>query len=356
MPEDYQIPASGPDIYRCFVLPIPIDGDREVVAVEYRPGNRRVVHHVIGYLDGAGEGRRRDDADPGLGYTSFGGPGFLPTGELAGWIPGLTPQPLPSGVARRLEKGSDLVMQVHYHPSGKPETDRTQVGIYFGKTKAEKLLRILPIVQFGLDIPAGDAKHEVTARFPVPLDAKGIFIVPHMHLLGRSVRVDAELPGGTTLPLLQIDDWDFNWQDMYTYKVPVTLPRGTVLTLTAIYDNSDGNPRQPVSPPRRVTWGEQTTDEMCLALVGFVAEREDDPFVKMYDALLHGAAKKRLGRKIRREIGSPSPQPSPKPLRAVMPPCPQFWGSCRVALVLRIQLGEVPPNLGAGGQAGGEGK
>jgi mono/diheme cytochrome c family protein len=296
MPTEYEVPASGADIYRCFVLPIPLDADKEVTAVEYRPGNRTTVHHVIGYLDGNGLGRQKDEQDPGPGFTSFGGPGFMPTGELGGWVPGLTPQPLPDGIARPLKKGTDLVMQIHYHPSGKPEKDKTQVGIYFGKKKATKLLRILPIVQFNLDIPAGADKHEVNAAFPLPLpfDAKAIFIIPHMHLLGRTMRVDSLTPEGKSIPLLKIDDWDFNWQDMYSYKSPLTLVRGSKLSLLATYDNSEKNPRQPALPPRRVTWGEETTDEMCLAFIGFVPDNENDPMVKLYDMMLKAGAKKKM--------------------------------------------------------------
>ncbi len=297
MPESYEIPASGPDVYRCFVLPIPLDSDREVTAVEYRPGNRTTVHHIIGYLDGNGLSRTKDEQDPGPGFTSFGGPGFMPTGELGGWVPGLTPQPLPDGIARPLKQGTDLVMQIHYHPSGKPEKDKTQVGIYFGKKKATKLLRILPIVQFNLDIPAGVDKHDVKAAFPLPFDAKAIFIIPHMHLLGRTMQVDATAPDGTLTPLLKIDDWDFNWQDMYSYKDPLKLVRGSKLSLRATFDNSEKNPRQPALPPKRVTWGEETTDEMCIAFIGFVPESENDPMMKLYDTMLRAGAKKRMEKK-----------------------------------------------------------
>lgn len=286
MPEEYTVPASGADIYRCFPIPLNLPEDKEVVAVEYRPSNRTVVHHVIGYLDASGEGRKRDAEEAGPGYTSFGGPGVPVSGELMGWVPGMTPQFLPDGVARHLYKGTDLVMQVHYHLSGKPEKDRTQVGIYFGKKKAEKFLRIIPVVQPRLEIPAGEASHPVSAAFPVPFDAQAIFIVPHMHLLGKTMEVEAKLPDGKSVPLIKIDDWDFNWQDMYTYKTPVKLPRGTILSLKATYDNSEKNPRQPVSPPRVVTWGEETTDEMCLAFVGFIPDSENDPIVKMIDGMM----------------------------------------------------------------------
>ncbi|MGC4045709.1 MAG: hypothetical protein QM758_18115 [Armatimonas sp.] len=160
------------------------------------------------------------------------------------------PQPLPDGIARPLKKGTDLVMQIHYHPSGKPEKDKTQVGIYFGKKKATKLLRVLPVVQFNLDIPPGAEKHEVKGSFPLPLpfDAKAIFIIPHMHLLGKTMQVNATAMDGKTTPLIRIDDWDFNWQDMYTYKSPLSLTKGSQISLLATYDNSEKNPKAARAP------------------------------------------------------------------------------------------------------------
>jgi hypothetical protein len=286
MPEAYRVPVSGPDLYRCFVLPTGLTEDKQVVAVEYRPGNKSVVHHIIGYIDTQGQGRKRDAADPGQGYTQFGGPGFMPSGELAGWVPGYTAQPLPDGIARLLPSGSDLVMQVHYHPTGKPELDQGQVGIYFAKKPAKKLLRVLPLIQTKLDIPPGEKSFPVTQNLTVPFDARAVFIVPHMHLLGKTIRVDAAMPDGSQKPMLKIDDWDFNWQDMYTYQTAVALPKGTKLTLTATYDNSKENPRQPRPEPARVTWGEETTDEMCIAFIGFVADNENDPMIKLMDSVL----------------------------------------------------------------------
>jgi hypothetical protein len=128
-PAPFDIPASGRDVYRCFVIPIPIDSTKTVAAVEFRPGNRKVVHHALFFLDSSGAARKKDEADSGPGYASFGGPGFLPTGSLGGWAPGAMPRKLPDGLGRRLPKGSDLVLQVHYHPDGKPEADQSMIGM-----------------------------------------------------------------------------------------------------------------------------------------------------------------------------------------------------------------------------------
>ena len=284
MPVSYQVAPSGADVYRCFVLPTGLTEDKEVVAVEYRAGNKAVVHHVIGYLDTQGRARKMDEAEAGPGYTSFGGAGFFPDGELDGWAPGKLPYFLPDGIARPLPKGSDLVMQVHYHSNGKPEEDLTQVGIYFAKKPISKHLGILPLIA-SLNIPAGEANYKTSLSFPMPFDAKAIFIIPHMHLLGREIGVEATFPTGEKKSLIKIDDWDFNWQDTYNYKDFVALPKGTKLTLSARYDNSTANPRQPNNPPKSVAWGEATTDEMCIAFIGYIADNEQDPMAKLFSSI-----------------------------------------------------------------------
>ena len=285
MPQAWKVGQSDPDVYRCFVLPTNLTEDKDVVGVEYRAGNKSVVHHVIGYIDVAGAGRERDAKEDGPGYTAFGGPGFMPYGELGGWAPGNLPHFLPDGIGRKLPAGSDLVMQVHYHSDGKPEEDITQVGIYFAKKPVTRPYRIIPVAVPKLQITPGDANYTVSQTYPVPVDATIYQVTPHMHLLGRKIAMTATLPDGKEIPLVQIDDWDFKWQDSYTYKEPVHLPKGSKVTLTATYDNSTANPRNPNSPPKPVTWGEATTDEMCIGFLGFTADNEDDPLIKFYDAL-----------------------------------------------------------------------
>jgi hypothetical protein len=264
MPESFTVKAEGRDVYRCFVLPLNLAEDKFVEAVEFRPGNRKIVHHAIFFLDTTGKARELDEADPGLGYARMGGPGFAPTGSLGGWAPGYMPQRLPGGVARRIKKGSDLVVQTHYHPSGKEESDRSTIGIYFAKKDPKKLLMSIPSLVRDLDIPAGDASYVTRRETEVPLAGELIGITPHAHLLCKEIKVDATLPGGKPLPLIWIKDWDFNWQGEYQYAKPVSLPAGTKLALEFKYDNSADNPAQPSDPPRRVTWGEQTTDEMAI--------------------------------------------------------------------------------------------
>ncbi len=281
MPEAFEIPAQSRDIYRCFVMPIDLPADRTVAAVEFRPGNRRVVHHAIMYLDNTGAARKKDAAEDGPGYTSFGGPGFIPSGGLGGWAPGLEPQFLAEGLGRYLRAGSDLALQVHYHPSGKPETDQSQVGIFFNKKTPKHIVTGISLLNPRINIPPGEKRYAITSEITLPVDVTAIGVAPHMHLLGREMKVHAELPPSEgaganaqdkTIPLVWIKDWDFNWQDQYRFAEPIRLPKGTKIKLAAYYDNSTDNPVNPNTPPKRVHWGEGTHDEMCLCTVQVYTE------------------------------------------------------------------------------------
>jgi hypothetical protein len=274
MPEPFELRADGRDEFRNFVIPLNVDQDRLVAAVEFRPGNRRIVHHAIFYLDSNGAARKRDEADPGPGYGSFGGPGINPTGAIGGWAPGGTPRFLPDNMGRYLRKGSDLVLQIHYHPSGKQESDQSTIGIHFVKSASNKAVAGIMVADRSLDIPAGAAEHRMTGQYTLPNDVTMVGIVPHMHLLGRDMRAVAKLPDGTTVPLIWIKDWNFNWQDQYLFAEPLRFPKGTKLEVAAVYDNSADNELNPNSPPRRVRWGEQTTDEMFIC---FFLVNTDDP-------------------------------------------------------------------------------
>jgi hypothetical protein len=180
-------------------------------------------------------------------------------------------------MGRFVGKNSDLVLQVHYHPSGKAETDQSKVGLYFAKRPVQKVVTGIAVTQPQLSLPAGRARCEVRTRCqPLPVNVQVLGVSPHMHYLGREFRLTAYLPGGCRLPLIEINDWDVNWQGSYQFADPVSLPRGTVLALEAIYDNSAGNPQNPHDPPRDVRWGDQTTDEMCLCGVQIVTEKAAD--------------------------------------------------------------------------------
>lgn len=280
-PQSYTPPASG-DVYRCFPLPTNLTSSEYVSAIDVHPGDRKTVHHVIAFIDPTGASQTLDDNDPGPGYTCFGGPGFAITDSssatLGGWAPGTIASPLPPQVAMSLPPASRVVLQVHYHAhDGNPSPDQTQIGIYFAKTKPQKLLRVLPLMNTTFTIPPNDPDYKVTAEFTTPLDVHLWAVFPHMHLLGRRMNVEATLPNGQTQCLINIDDWDFNWQGMYLYRNPVAIPALTHFSLEAHFDNSSANARNPNNPPKPVSWGEQTTDEMCIAFVGFTVDFENLP-------------------------------------------------------------------------------
>lgn len=275
--EAFEVPAGGKDIYRCFVIPTSFPEDRYVSAVEFVPGNRKVVHHVLTYIDTGGQAEALDRAESGPGYTCFGGPGFLPRGGLGGWAPGARPQQNSEGTGLLLPAGASVVVQVHYHPTkAGPETDRTRVGVHFSRTQVDKRIRVLPVLNRSFLIPAGAKRHEVQASFTLPptWNLHAVAISPHMHLLGREMKVTATLPDGGVTPLIHVDDWDFHWQGSYTFSRPVALPGGTRIDVVAVYDNSPANRRNPSSPPRDVGWGDATTDEMCIVFLRVTADAE----------------------------------------------------------------------------------
>jgi hypothetical protein len=175
-------------------------------------------------------------------------------------------------MGRELPAGADIVVQVHYHPSGKPESDTSEIGLYFTPKPAANLVSNLPLVSRDIDIPAGESRYRRTVRFTTPEPLTVVGIMPHMHLLGREMKTRAIKPDGGEIPLVWIRDWDFNWQDTYIYRAPISVPAGTRFEVEAVYDNSAANPRNPSSPPKRVLWGEQTNNEMCVCFLAVVAK------------------------------------------------------------------------------------
>jgi peroxiredoxin/mono/diheme cytochrome c family protein len=272
MSEEYEIGPTGEDEYRHFVIPTNFDEDMYVQAIDIMPGNRKTVHHVIAFVDNTGVARQLDARDPGPGYNSFGSPGFPPVSMLGAWAPGMTPTVLPKGTGYRLPKGADIVLQIHYYRTGKTERDRSKVALYFTKEPNPEMVSIAWILNTWFRLPPGAERHEVKAAWIAPRDARVVAILPHMHLLGKEMKITAYPPNGDPIPLVWIKNWDFNWQDNYHFKEPITLPKGTRVEVIAYYDNSEKNPRNPNSPPKPVTWGEKTSDEMCLALMSVVGD------------------------------------------------------------------------------------
>ncbi len=294
MPEPFTVPASGPDLMQNFVIPVDIPEDKLVAAVEFHPGNKRVVHHAVLFLDDSGQARKLDAATPEPGYANFGGPGFLPSGALGGWSVGNTARRLPNDMGRYLKKGSDLVVQVHYHPTGKVEVDQSEIGLYFVDKPVEELLKepaklvgSIWMANYEMDIPAGEANYRRSTTYTLPKDVIMVGIVPHMHLLGKSMRVTAKQPRKPMEVLIDIPVWDYNWQDEYYYEQPIHLKAGTKIVIDAVFDNSADNPSNPSSPPQRVTWGEETTDEMLFCFFLLTSEKTEDLIYTIFDNLGH---------------------------------------------------------------------
>jgi hypothetical protein len=274
--EPVDIPADGPDIYQYFVLPTNLPQDRLMSAIEFRATNPRVVHHATVYVDTTGEARRLDAEDDVPGYRRSLGAGFTPAGSLGGWGPGVTPQPLPAGMGRPIPRGSDIVLQLHFHPTGKPEQDQSAIGIHFAPPETKQVVNEILVANMDLTIPAGAAKFRHRASYVLPVDTTILDVTPHMHQLGREIVATATRPDGRVEPLILIDDWDFHWHDHYVFSRPLRLPRGTRIDVSAVFDNSDANPRNPRSPPRTVRWGEQTADEMCVCFFQVTTDQPDD--------------------------------------------------------------------------------
>ena len=264
MAEAFPVSAAASDTYQCFVVPLPASmAGRWVRAFEFQPGERRVVHHALALIDSSGAARARDAATPGPGYRCFGVPGFLPSAAIGGWSPGNRAYAYATGTAVRLPARGDVVFQIHYHASGKPESDRSRLGLYFASEPPSRQLVDIPLGSRQIDIRPGERHYRVRDGFTLPVDVEVVSVIPHAHYLARRMRGWVRLPGGSRQELLRIEDWDFNWQESYRYRTPVRLRAGARLEMDFEYDNSSRNPRNPARPPRRVGWGPETTDEMA---------------------------------------------------------------------------------------------
>lgn len=269
----FPVPAEGPDIYVHFVFPMNLLKDKYVKAVQILPSNRRLAHHGVIILDGSGTARKLAAKNGGDHYPNFGGAGFIPRGFLPGYAPGMTTridksESASDDMSITLGKGLDIVLQMHYHPTGKEGTDQPQIGLYFTDKPPKRNPNIIGMANNDVDIPAGAKEHKRTDSFKVPVDFEVGTIFGHMHMIGKVVRVWADLPDGNKKDMLLINDWDFNWQDTYFYKKPFILPKGTVVNAEWVWDNTADNPRNPNSPPKRVIFGEGSTDEMTGLIIG----------------------------------------------------------------------------------------
>jgi hypothetical protein len=252
---EVHVPATGGDYFPTPSLTVDIPEDRWVRAVEIRPSNREVTHHSV--------------------IFATGGPsGFFDV--LAVWAVGTPPTQYPDGMGRWVRKGQRLSTNLHYHPNGTPQIDRTRVGLYFGKGELKKEVTAALAGNMAFEIPPRAANHELRAAYVVDQDITVVSYFPHMHLRGRDMRLTATFPDGTSRDLLNVPNYDFNWQLFYYPEERVSLPRGTRIDIVAHYDNSAANRHNP-DPDRAVTFGEASTDEMLFGMFEFIADEGVSP-------------------------------------------------------------------------------
>jgi hypothetical protein len=306
MSEPFELPADGPDVFRNFAIKLNLKKDQWVKAIEFR-SSARSSHHALFFLDQTGQAVKMDEADPAPGFagmsflaTNAGGNGDASgraatllqrlqsrnvldatRSSLGGWAVGGTPQPLPEGLARPLPQDSDFVLQMHFHPTGKVEKEQATIGLYFADAPPKRTLTALQMPPLfgalaGIDIPAGEKHFVIRDSFVLPVDVEVVSVGGHAHYLSKTMRMTATLPGGTARELMGIPDWKFNWQERYYFKELVKLPKGTRLDVEISYDNSRDNPSNPNSPPKRVTFGQQSTDEMGAITIEMVPVNEPD--------------------------------------------------------------------------------
>jgi len=275
----YRLPARGRDVYRNLVVPIPLQESQWVTAVELRPGNRGVVHHARMMIDTTASSRELDLGDvqaPGFDGMAMRSNAANPEGHFLGWTPGKGSLPPLDGMAWPLNPGTDLVLQLHMRTTGSEEVVDAQVGLYFADAPPKEIPVLLLLSSLLIDIAPGDSDYHVTNSYTLPVPVDVLSVYPHAHYLGKELRGFATLPSGAVKELIRIPEWDFNWQDEYRFRDPVSLPAGTVLTMDFSFDNSSDNPNNPSDPPVRVVYGSNSEDEMADLILQVRAHNPSD--------------------------------------------------------------------------------
>ena len=256
LPEPIAIKAEGTMPYKNVSIDTDYPEDRWVQAIEVQPTAREVVHHVL--IFAMPKGLRIGPSES--------------TGFFAAYVPGNNTLVYPDGYAKKLPKGSSLRFQIHYTPNGKATTDQTRIGLIFAKEAPKHEVHVVGLANVMFQIPPGADNHKVTARLPVGIDARVLAVFPHAHLRGKAARYEIKTPDDKEpRKILDVPHYDFNWQLQYRFAEPVAVPKGSTLTYTAWYDNSDKNPANP-DPKRTVRWGQQTYDEMHLGYVEYIVD------------------------------------------------------------------------------------
>jgi hypothetical protein len=289
LPQPFKVPAKGTLEYTYIVVSAPFKEDTWVLAGEIRPTNRSVVHHVIANVRpkgskwmsqaqlgsepyAPGPTRNRD-----LIQANGGDRSVLDNQFLVGYVPGMEEQRFDMDhSAKLIPAGADIVFELHYTATGKDAEDQTMVGLELAKAPPERLFLSLSAAQTNLAIPPGDSNAGATANLKFGQPVELVYMQPHMHLRGKDMRIDARYPTGELETLLDVPHFDFNWQIVYYEKKPLHLPKGTSLEVTAHWDNSANNKWNP-DPTATVHWGDQSWQEMLVAQVAVIVDRDIDP-------------------------------------------------------------------------------
>ncbi len=263
MPKPYLLRADGPDVYRNFVIPGNLPANRFLRAIEFRPNSKGAIHHAFVLVENTGSARRRAARfdEPGFPGMDTAGAGAL-SAMFMSWQPGKQASEAPPRISALLQPSTDFVLQLHMRPTGKPENVQPSIGLYFTDKPPQRNPLMVMLRSIEIDIPAGATDYAVESSYQVPVDVDVAAVLPHMHYLGKEMHGWAELPDGRKRELLLIKRWDFAWQGDYRYEQPVFLPKGSTIHMRAVYDNSARNSRNPNQPPKRVTYGLESTDEM----------------------------------------------------------------------------------------------
>jgi hypothetical protein len=276
--------GNNEDAYRVFILPTGLKEGQDVAAIEIQPGNPKIAHHIILGLDTTSMADKLDNKDEGYGYAQYSGFGFYPTYDnWSGWVPGNKTRFFPQGISNYILPDSKILLQMHYGPSPIDTKDSTVVNIYYSKTANNRYIRgglISPNdITDGPFFILANKKRSFHATYKVVSDYSLISITPHAHWLGKKWEVFAVHPNGDTTHLIKINDWDFNWQNFFSFKKFIKLEKGTMIYTSAEFDNTERNFRQPNNPVKNVMWGESAKEEMFLCYFAYVPYQKGDELI-----------------------------------------------------------------------------
>jgi hypothetical protein len=285
MQNAFTVPNTGIEEFRYFHVPTGLKEDVMVEAIEFLPGNRKVVHHSRVMVDTSGrmEGLEgMHGADPKLAEFQR-----IPMADefLYGWVPGNDRIQFPEGVAKKIKAHSNLILYLHYSPSATVQTDQSEINLYFAKKPVEREVKSLILHEQHITNPPFLIKANEKSTFymstqPLKEDISAISILPHMHYLGKTFKAFAITPDGDLVPFIKIDNWDFNWQMTYQFDSLLRVPKGSVILAEATYDNTQENPLNPFKPARDTTFGWNTTSEMMEMVMYYVSYRSGDELIK----------------------------------------------------------------------------